>query len=93
MEELRRAYGKERLGRVIRQQIADKLRGMGLRTLPAEIPDRQWATVRIFKMGTPVEGLIDAVLNPSEQGDDRLRSAASGSPAEQLEQIREIVSG
>lgn len=93
MWEVRDAYGADRLGRIVRQNIAKELHGRGLASFPRELPDRQGEVVRVYKVGTPVAELIEAVLSPSDDGDDRLRDAAAGEASKQLQEIRETVCG
>lgn len=88
---VRDAYGAERLGRIVRQNIATALANEGLGSIPSEIPDRQFEIIRIYRLGTSMAQLIDAVLKPSSEGDERLRSAASSQAIEQIDRIREIV--
>ncbi len=93
MWSVRQAYGAERLGRVVRENIAKELSSVGLGTLPKELPSYQDDEVRVYRLGSGVADLIDAVARPSSRGDARLREAASGDASTQLDQIREIVCG
>jgi hypothetical protein len=92
MIELREAHGASKLGVHVRREIADQLAGAGLGCFPEpENVGYQEENVRVFRRGTPIADVIDAVLRPSDFGDDRLREAAAGGGAEKLKQIRAIV--
>lgn len=97
MEEVRDAYQAGRLGVHVRSNISKRLRGLGLGHFPLEaddgepMPYRQSAPVRIYKLGSPVADLIDAVLDPGDEHDEELREAATGSSSEILDRIRELV--
>lgn len=90
---VRDAYGADRLGKIVRQNIPVALANEGLGLAPKEVPDRQYETVRVYRLGTEVARLIDAVLQPNLEGDERLRSAASAETLGQIDRIREIVCG
>ena len=91
MWRVRDAYGAGRLGIHVRTNISKSLQGMGLGHYPNDLPDSQDAIVRIYKLGSPVADLIDAVLRPGEESDDRLREVAGGNAEEILRQLRELV--
>jgi hypothetical protein len=91
MEDVRDAYGAGRLGVHVRQNISKALNGLGLGHYPAELPDRQWELIRVYKFGTPAADLIGAVRDPSVENDELIREAVGGNAAETLEQIRELV--
>src|SRR6266496_512056 len=93
MQELRDAYGAGRLGIHVRTNITKALKGLGLNHYPEELPEFQHVPVRVYKQGSPVGDLIDAVLNPSASHDDELRQASGGGEAELVRQIRELVCG
>jgi len=88
---VRDAYGAERLGKIVRQNIATALANEGLGSVPMDVPDRQYEIVRIYRLGTGVAQIIDAVLKPTTEGDVRLRSASSSEALQQINRIREIV--
>ncbi len=92
MYELREAHGAAKLGVHVRREIGEKLAAAGLGCFPdPEDVTYQEDEVRVFRRGTPIADLVDAVMRPSDFGDDRLREAASGQGAEILKQIRELV--
>lgn len=97
MEEVRDAYQAGRLGVHVRSNISKRLRGLGLGHFPLEaddgepMPYRQSAPVRIYKLGSPVADLIDAVLDPGDEHDEELREAATASSSEIIDRIRELV--
>lgn len=90
--EVRDAYGADRLGSIVRGHITDALRRRGIAHYPKEFPDRQWSPVRLYKLGGEVGQIIEAVLEPGGDGDQRLRRATGDSSAEAvLARIRELV--
>ncbi len=91
MVSLREAYGAKRLGVHIRTNISQHLAGLGLGHYPRQLPDDQTEHVRVYKLGSPAANLIGAVLNPSQDNDDVIRSAVEGGDTELVEQIRELV--
>jgi hypothetical protein len=88
---IRDAHGAGRLGVHVRENISKRLRSLGLAHYPHELPGDQNDPVRIYRQGTPMADLIDAVLNPSKTHDEELRQTIGGSSEEILEQIRELV--
>ncbi|MFA5786486.1 MAG: hypothetical protein WDA71_05810 [Actinomycetota bacterium] len=90
---LRDAYGAGKLGVHVRRSISEALAGAGLAHLPGDLPAYQDDMVRVYKLGTPVAEIIDAVLRSSESGDARLREAAAGEDAAILKKIRDLVCG
>ncbi len=90
MRVLRNAYGAQRLGAQIRENISDKLRGLGIGHVDDPLPELKEYEVRLFQLGSPVGRLIEAVLHPGPSNDEQLREAASGGDAEKLARIREI---
>jgi len=91
MAEVRDAYGAGRLGVHVRSGISKALSGMGLGHYPNDLPDSQTAKVRIYKLGSPIADLVDAVLTPGREGDERLRETASGDAEKVLSEVRELV--
>lgn len=90
-EQVRNAYGKDRLGIHVRDNISKALAGMGLGHYPLPLPDRQRDPVRIYKLGSDIADIIDAVLQPSAGHDDELRRATGGDAAQLLARVREII--
>lgn len=91
MERLREIHGAGRLGVNVVAGIQGKLAQHGLGHIPVELPTYQHEYVRIYKRGTPVGTIVEAVLEPTETGDERLREAAGADAAERLQRIRELV--
>jgi hypothetical protein len=91
--EIRDMYGAGRLGAIVRENISRELRRQGLGHYPAEIPGDQYKHIRIYEQGSRVEDLIEAVLDPNEDGDRILRDAVGGAEAERalLDQIRSLL--
>src|SRR5882724_10199055 len=78
MEEVRNAYGSERLGVNVRAGISQKLKRMGIGHHPRELPEYQDRSVRLFRLGSRIEELINAALRISRANDAILRKAAGG---------------
>ena len=96
MLSLRRAYGYDRLGVHVRAGLSRKLQQLGLGHLPTDLPESQHACARVYRMGSAVQELIDAVNNVSIEDprpDELLRERAGGEAAELLQKVREMVCG
>jgi hypothetical protein len=92
MSRLRDAANYGKLGKLVVQNIATRLDREGLGHLPVgELPREQNAQVRVYLKASRVGELIEAVLNPSRRGDQRLLDAAGSDAGEILEQIRALV--
>jgi hypothetical protein len=94
MEQLKEAHGAGKLGIHVRDEISQLLVGMGLGHVPQVLPNSQRELVRLYKHGTPVGQLIDAVLSPGEQHDRTLieRFNTQGPDyAAIVQKIRELV--
>lgn len=91
MEVLRELHEAGRLGVNVVRGISNKLAQHGLAHIPPELPTSQHEMIRIYKRGTPLARIVEAVLQPSEQGDERLREAANEETAEKLQRVRELV--
>jgi hypothetical protein len=91
MEQLRHVHGAGKLGVHVRAGISDSLRQHGLGHYPPELPNYQWDEVRIYKQGTPVGRLIEAVLSVSANNDEVVREMAGSDASATLVKIRELV--
>ena len=92
MYELRNAHGAGKLGVRVREEIQDQLAGVGLGFFPgADLPSYQEHSVRLYRRGTAVGNLVDAVLHPSARGDQLLLDSTSSTAADVLKQIRTLV--
>jgi len=91
MSDLRDAYGKQRIGKHVAQDISRKLLQSGLGSHPADLPLDQGALVRIFLHGTPTADLVNAVREPGTEGDQVISEAVSGSAVETIREIRALV--
>jgi hypothetical protein len=89
--DVRDAFNFGRLGVHVRSEISKKLNGLGIAHFPADVPDWQERPLRLYRMGTPIADLIDAVIEPSPIHDDELKSAVSGGDADVVNQIRALV--
>lgn len=89
-------YG--RLGVRVLGAISQALRGEGLGYYPPETLDnnavpRQTQELRVYKVGSPVAQLIEAVLYPNEDGDEFIMNATEGATsATIIDQIRTLIS-
>lgn len=61
VETLRQLEGRQRVGKHILKEIEEKLRTLGLGHLPRELPNRQQQPVLLYRLGTPVSDVIQAV--------------------------------
>lgn len=93
MWQLKTIHGAGRLGVHVRDAISRELASHGLGHIPSELPAYQEEPVRLYLLGSPVADVVKSVLEPSDRGDDTLRSLSSSQAQEQLRQIREIVCG
>lgn len=91
MEQLRDVHGAGKLGVHIRAGISDNLRQHGLGHHPPDLPNYQWDEVRIYKQGTAVGRLIEAVLSVSANNDEVIREMAGSDASATLVKIRELV--
>lgn len=91
MYDLREAHGAAKLGVHVRREISGGLAAVGLGHFPHELPSYQEEKVRVFRRGTPIADLVDAVLSPSDFGDERLREAGGNQATEILKEIRQLV--
>ena len=91
MEGLRDALKVRRLGIHVRTEIHRKLQGLGLGHYPPDLPTYQEEPVRVYKLGSPVAELIQALTQPSLTHDEKLRRAGGGEAEDILNQIRALV--
>src|SRR5947209_1005971 len=89
--DLRDAFGGGRLSSGVRAGITRELLGLGLGHYPIELPDWQDNLVRVYKLGSPIADLIDAVLEPTLPHDEELRQAVHGDAADIVQRIRDLV--
>jgi hypothetical protein len=91
MFDLREAHGAGKLGIHVRREISEQLAGRGLGHFPDELPQYQEDEVRVYRRGTPVADIVEAVLKPSDFGDQLLREASGGEAADLLKKVRQLV--
>ena len=91
MEALRDVHGVGKLGVHVRKAIHDNLEGQGLGHLPLDLPTYQHEEVRIYKLGSPIAKVVNAVVRPSEAGDDVLRQSVGSDAQLLLTKIKELV--
>jgi hypothetical protein len=78
MEPLRKLHGASRLGSTVRNNIALSLEANGLGSLPADLPNYQDQPVRVYRLGTPLAAIVEAVQAPSTAGDRVLLGVIDG---------------
>ena len=93
MWRLRDAAGFSKLGANVVKTIAGQLDKHSLGSLPPEtaLPISQNEEVRIYRQGSPVADLVQAVMYPSGKGDQLLRQLSMDDREEILDQIRMLV--
>lgn len=94
MEDIRRAHGRYgKLGRHVQPQLAKWLKNEGLGAVPPELKGYQHEEVRVYRLGTSMADVIEAVLDPTDTGDKELRkyASANGEAQRQLDEVRAIV--
>ena len=91
MSVVRDEYGAGRLGIHVRSGISKELDGLGLGHYPHVLPDSQYEIVRLYKRGSRVADIINAVLRPGDEGDQEIREVSSGEATEVLARVREMV--
>jgi hypothetical protein len=91
MEVLRDVHGVGKLGVHVRKGIDDRLGSMGLGHLPYELPSYQHEEVRIYRLGSEIAKVVEAVIRPSAEGDELLRSSLGTEAQRLLSQVRELV--
>lgn len=91
MGTLRDAHDARKLGSTIRENITQKLLGLGLRHGHKQLPSYQHQTVRLWLMGSSAGDLIEAVYNEVADTDQKIRDAVQGDATDVLEKVRELV--
>ena len=91
MEQLREMAGAGRLGVHVRDKISKTLAGSGLGHFPHGLPTYQHEEVRIYRLGSPMEDIVNAIVHPSGGGDQKLRDAVNANQQEILDQVRALV--
>lgn len=97
MASLRDAYGVDRLGKIVIENISKELAGEGLKHYPTPLPLYQHLNARIYVHGSRVEEIIESVLANTEDanemllGDEILRESATGEDTQLLNKVRKLV--
>ncbi len=95
MADVRDAGEAKRLRGNVRERLERALQNEGLGHLPPEpLPNDQNKDIRVYSRNSDLGEIVEAVLLPTDVGDERLRAAAgseAGQAVEQLEAIREIL--
>jgi len=96
MGRLRDVHGAGKLGNIVVESIAEQLQGVGLGHSPKDLPTSQWKQVIVYRNGTSVAKLIDAIINVEEGSDAVIRQFAStekDADRKVLRKIRELTEG
>lgn len=93
MSRLRDSAGWDKLGVNVVADIAKLLDQHGMGTLPvdAPLPLSQGSHVRVYSKGSRIGAIVDAVMNPSGQGDKVLREAGVNDAEDVLARVRMLV--
>jgi len=91
MVNLRNGFGYGRLGVHVTSFISKRLASAGLGHAPTPLPQDQWTAVLLYTLGSPIAALVEAVLRPSEAGEQALRRAGGGQDADTVARIRALV--
>ena len=91
MGNLRDAAGYGKLGVHVVKQISQTLAGKGLGHYPDSLVADQRELIRVYRLGSQIAELIEAVLDPSEANDQVLRDRAGGEDARILGAVRRLV--
>lgn len=78
----RELHGAGRLGKHVRDAISGELAAHGMGHLPEQLPTYQEMPVSVFRLGTPIADVVNAVLHPSAGGDQTLRQMGAGQAQE-----------
>jgi hypothetical protein len=89
--DLRDAVGQQKLGVHVRGRISNELAGLGLGHEPAELPEYQGNPVLVFKLGSKVARIVEAVRNPGSKSAAILRETVSEDAEATLDRIRELL--
>jgi len=90
MNTLRLINGAGRLGPGVCNIISKELSQYGLGHIPEELPSYSTEEVRVYRLGTQIGDIINAIVQPSHSGDQLLR-AVGGAAEGKLERIKAIV--
>ena len=91
MRQLRDAVGWDRLTARAIEEIENQLAGRGLGAFPQPLPDGRRAEVRVYKRGTQMAQIVEAVTEPSEHRDEILRQLANRDSDRILQEVRKLV--
>jgi hypothetical protein len=91
MGELRDIHRVGKLGRYVIDAISDRLHSVGLGHIPGGLKLNQDEQVRIFRHGTKVADICQAVVKPGQANDAKIRSAAFGGAAAIVARLREVL--
>lgn len=89
--QLRDVLNVSKLGVHVRNDIKKGLDSCGLKVFPPELPNNQHDLVRVYRAGSPIADLIDAVLNPTPEHDTELKNTVRSEDRDIINQIKRIV--
>jgi len=78
LDELRNAFGFQRLGANVRWEIAQSLRQAEIDFVPPQLPNRDHEMIRLFDKRLPIPGLLKAAVELDPEMDQVLAEAARG---------------
>ncbi|MFJ2189008.1 hypothetical protein ACIOJE_13805 [Kitasatospora sp. NPDC087861] len=93
MWQLKGIKGAGRLGVHVRDAISRELASHGMGHIPSQLPSYQEEPVRLYLLGSPIADIVQAVLQPSDRGDEALRALGNEESQEIIRQIRQLVCG
>lgn len=94
---LRNAVDADKLGKLVMGRIRSQIDANGLGYFPAGVIEdnpapRQDQVVRLYRKGpVGIGSLVDAILEPSDEGDQVLRDVAKNTSDDLLNRVRELV--
>jgi hypothetical protein len=91
MRSIRNAYGRDRLGKNILNEIAATFRRLGIKHQPRQLPPDQDVLVRLYRSNSEVGKLIEASLVPGSSRDEVLRRAAANTAVTALKEVGETL--
>ena len=93
MGRLRDIHGVGKLGVHVIKGIVQSLESKGIGHYPSNLPVNQWGQVRIYKKGTIVGKMIEAVNKVGEDEDEYIRTNLNSEDQNVLQKVRELVCG
>ena len=89
---LKRIKKAGRLGNLVREEISNRLTGIGLGHLPSSLPAYQEQQVILYVKGGQVGKVVEAITGPpGEEAAEELRNLNSDTTQDKLLRIKEII--